>query len=108
MRAPKRALLLFLRIGREPVNKTQLYRILVLLALVITFIASLVAATSVTKTRININESSAEALETLPGIGSVLAERIVEGRPYSDIYELDRVDGIGRATIYGIIGRVDW
>jgi competence protein ComEA len=90
------------------VNKTQLYRILVLLALALTFIASLVAATSVPDTRININESSRAAIESLPGIGPVLVERIVEGRPYSDIYELDRIDGIGRATIYGIIGRVDW
>ncbi|MEK3776833.1 helix-hairpin-helix domain-containing protein [Paenibacillus sp. FSL K6-4396] len=89
-------------------NKTQLYRILVLLALALTFIASVITASSVTKSRININVSSRAAIETLPGIGPVLADRIVSGRPYADVYELDRVEGVGPATIDGIIGRVDW
>lgn len=34
-------------------------------------------------------------LEALPGIGKTLARRIVEGRPYATVEELERVPGIG-------------
>lgn len=54
---------------------------------------------------ININTASVEALEALPGIGDVLSVRIIQGRPYSDIYELDRVKGIGPKTIQGILNK---
>ena len=56
--------------------------------------------------KININNCSVEALESLPGIGTVLAERIVQGRPYIDIYALDRVKGIGPAKIEAIKDKV--
>jgi len=48
---------------------------------------------------IDINSASKEALISLPDIGPVLAERIIDGRPYKDIYELDRVKGVGPGTI---------
>lgn len=56
--------------------------------------------------KININTCSVEALEALPGIGDVLSLRIIQGRPYKDLYELDRVKGIGPATIEGISEKV--
>ncbi|HWP80022.1 MAG TPA: ComEA family DNA-binding protein [Candidatus Acidoferrum sp.] len=49
--------------------------------------------------KMNINEAPADALEMLPGIGPVLAQRIIEGRPYGNIEELTRVSGIGDATL---------
>lgn len=56
--------------------------------------------------KININTSSVEALESLPGIGEVLAKRIVHDRPFRDVWELDRVKGIGPKTIEGLEGKV--
>jgi competence protein ComEA len=56
--------------------------------------------------KININTSSVEALESLPDIGEVLAKRIVDDRPYVDVWELDRVKGIGPATIEAIENKV--
>ena len=56
--------------------------------------------------KININTSSVQALESLPGIGDVLASRIIDGRPYKDVYELDKVQGIGPATIDAIKDKV--
>ena len=56
--------------------------------------------------KVNINTASVQALESLPGIGSMLADRIILGRPYKDVWELDRVKGIGPKTIEGLKGRV--
>jgi competence protein ComEA len=38
-------------------------------------------------------------LEALPGIGPVIARRIIEGRPYRSVGELDRVKGIGKKRL---------
>lgn len=114
-------------------HKAQFYRILLVTAIVGTFVLSLFAAfyaltadaarntntntntitinvpgTEPAAERIDINRSSAEALETLPGIGPTLARRIIDGRPYADVYELDRVEGIGPETIDGLSGKVVW
>jgi len=56
--------------------------------------------------KININTSSVEALESLPDIGKTLAERIVQNRPYNDVWSLNRVKGIGPATIEAIENKV--
>lgn len=51
--------------------------------------------------KININLADAETLDTLPGIGAQLAQRIVEYRsyngPFSKIEDLMLVSGIGEA-----------
>jgi competence ComEA-like helix-hairpin-helix protein len=44
---------------------------------------------------VDINTATAIELESLPGIGPVLARRIIESRPYESIEELTRVKGIG-------------
>lgn len=51
---------------------------------------------------VNINTAGASALESLPGIGPVLAQRIVDYRekhgPFTRIEEIRDVPGIGQAT----------
>ena len=48
---------------------------------------------------INVNTATVAELEALPGIGSVIARRIVEGRPYRSVDDLDRVKGIGKKRL---------
>lgn len=58
---------------------------------------------AVTTELININTASAAELETLPGIGPSLAQRIIEYReqngPFATIEDLDNVSGIGLGLI---------
>jgi len=53
--------------------------------------------------RINVNTAGAALLETLPGIGPSLAQRIVEHReangPFQSVQDLVAVPGIGPATL---------
>ncbi len=52
---------------------------------------------------VNINTADAELLETLPGIGPVKAQAIVDDReengPFTVVEELIRVPGIGEGTL---------
>lgn len=52
---------------------------------------------------ININTADAAGLEELPGVGPVLAQRIISDRekngPFASIDDLDRVSGVGPAIL---------
>ena len=48
---------------------------------------------------VDVNAATPAALEGLPGIGPARASGIVEGRPYARLEDLERVAGIGPATL---------
>jgi len=56
-----------------------------------------------TTTKININTATAQELDALPGVGEVIAQRIVEYRtangPFGSIDDLLNVSGIGEVTM---------
>jgi competence protein ComEA len=62
-----------------------------------------VAASGGSSSRISINSASLEQLQELPGVGPVIAERIVQWRefngPFQSIDELTEVSGIGPSMI---------
>jgi competence protein ComEA len=49
--------------------------------------------------RINLNTATPSQIETLPGVGPKLAQRIIEGRPYSSLKDLDAVKGVGPSML---------
>ncbi|MFW2514603.1 helix-hairpin-helix domain-containing protein [Demequina sp. SO4-13] len=55
---------------------------------------------------VDLNSATAEELEELPGIGPVLASRIVADRdaqgPFSSVEDLARVSGVGDALVAGL------
>jgi competence protein ComEA len=49
--------------------------------------------------RIYVNTATQAELEALPGVGPAIARRIIEGRPYRSVDDLDRVKGIGKKRL---------
>lgn len=60
--------------------------------------------------RLNVNDATAEALQTLPGVGPTISERIVETRNekggFERVEELLEVRGIGEGTLKRLRSRV--
>ncbi len=61
------------------------------------------AAAGMTAGKVNLNTADAALLDTLPGIGQVLAARIIEHRerhgPFRSVDDLVNVSGIGEVTL---------
>ncbi|GAA0497755.1 ComEA family DNA-binding protein [Deinococcus depolymerans] len=49
--------------------------------------------------RVNLNTATPEQLEALPKVGPSLAAKIIAGRPYRSLADLDRVKGVGPAAL---------
>jgi len=58
--------------------------------------ATPVSQVPVTGTKLDINTATSEQLQDIPGIGNVLAGRIIAARPFKSADELGRVKGIGK------------
>jgi competence protein ComEA len=52
------------------------------------------------QTKLDVNAASLAELENIPGIGPVVAQRIIEARPFKSADDLQRVKGIGAGKRY--------
>lgn len=55
---------------------------------------------------VSLNAATGEQLETLPGIGPALAQKILAARPFAAIDELSAVPGIGPKRLAALRGQV--
>lgn len=60
----------------------------------------------VKKGRVDVNSADATTLQELPGIGPVLAQRIIAGRPYYYFADLEKIDGLSQSKIDALKGKV--
>lgn len=52
--------------------------------------------------KVNLNTATKEQLKSLPTIGDTKANAIIENRPYSSVYDLNKIENIGEGTINSI------
>lgn len=58
-----------------------------------------VPLSSATTLVVNLNSATEREIRLIPGIGPQMAQRIVEARPFSSIWDLMRIQGMGRKRI---------
>lgn len=49
--------------------------------------------------RVNLNTATLAELESIPGVGKVIAGQIVENRPYQSVDDLLKIRGIGPSSL---------
>lgn len=72
-------------------GRTKLYTILFLVAIAALSLNAKAADVPV----VNVNTATVDQLCYLPGVGPVIAQRIVDARPLTDVTKLDEVKGVG-------------
>ena len=55
---------------------------------------------------LDLNTASRDELMSLPGVGEVTANRIIQGRPYAAVDDLSEVEGIGPKTVARLLKHV--
>ena len=106
---PRRVLVCVLEQGLNVMQTKSLFTRLiisilgpVLLMTALTFNTSTVQGQSKTTARVDVNSADVKTLETLPGIGPTIADRIVAGRPYKNADELSKVKGLSKSKVDAI------
>ncbi len=56
--------------------------------------------------KVNLNTATQAELEALPGVGSGLAKRIIQSRPFNSLEDLDRVPSVGKKLMERLRDRV--
>lgn len=70
--------------------------------ILIVLIFLLLPILSLATNKVDINSATITQLDELTGIGPVIAQRIIDARPFSSIDDLDKVKGIGPAILQKI------
>lgn len=55
--------------------------------------------------QINVNKAPEKDLQKIKGVGPVRAKKIIENRPFRDLYELSKIAGLGKKRMDAIINQ---
>jgi competence protein ComEA len=55
---------------------------------------------------VDLNTADQKALETLPGVGPAMAQKIMAGRPYQSVDDLSKIKGLSKARIEALRDKV--
>jgi competence protein ComEA len=84
----------------EKILAVKPYRMGVLIAVVVAAALALsVGSVLAAGPLVDINTADQKALESLPGVGPVMAKAIIQGRPYKSVDDLANVKGIGKSKL---------
>lgn len=97
---------LFLRTGFRLIVAALVGEICVLGALAAQPSTKPVNATAKNAARIDVNSADVQTLETLPGVGPATAKRIVEGRPFKNLSDLEKVKGLSKTKVEALKDKV--
>lgn len=97
---------IYRRAGGDPALADWLPRVTPGLPALVWFDRAWLESRSAPTGPLDVNRAPVYELIGLPGIGEVLARRIIAGRPYSSVEDLLRVDGIGEGKLAAIRGLV--
>ena len=56
-------------------------------------------STSSKGARVDVNSADLDTLQTLPGVGPAIAQRIIDGRPYKSYADLQKVKGLSKSKV---------
>lgn len=56
--------------------------------------------------KVDVNSADLKSLETLPGVGPAIAQKIIDGRPYRTSSDLEKVSGLSKAKVAALKDRV--
>jgi competence protein ComEA len=68
--------------------------------------ATTTTSTTVKTEKVDVNSADVKTLQALPGVGPVIANRIVDGRPYRKLSDLEKVDGLSHTKVSALRSKV--
>jgi competence protein ComEA len=68
--------------------------------------ASVSTSTSTKAAKVDVNNADVTTLQTLPGVGPAIAQKIVDNRPYKSYADLEKVSGLSKAKVDAMKGQV--
>ena len=86
-------------VSNDRAHRTLFFASLIILGLTLFATYDTIHGKELPEGKVNVNTATSEQLQALPRVGPKLAEKIIAGRPYKGLEDLDKVKGIGTKVL---------